>query len=242
MLENLRDKITRYFWFTPTEWRGYWLTVLVASFVYSFDKWGLTTFEPDIGLINWMTGALLFGFIIFIHHAAQRIAALHFGFQPEHYVWWYGLVGSLLIALLTNGYVKWYAMGGLMISLLPTHRLGRYRYGPNLQAFANVTAFGPIANVCAAAFIKTLAWILPLPTTLVDTWFYQSLVYSAWQLLPFPPLDGSRMLYASRLFYVFVFSTFLGYITLAAIGVFSFVFALLIGMTCWLLFYYYVER
>src|SRR3990167_2997673 len=115
VLKNLRDKIRRYFWFSAVESRGFLLTVFVLSFVYSFDKWGTARFDVSAGLQNWLWGALLFGLIVFIHHAGQRIAALHFGFQPEHTVWWYGLLISVLLVILSNGVIKIYAVSGLMI-------------------------------------------------------------------------------------------------------------------------------
>ena len=238
-LENLRDKLRRYFWFTPVEWSGFVVMVLVLSFVYSFDKWSVDLF---VGLTNWFWGVLLFGAIVFVHHAVQRVAALYYGFQPENLVWWYGLVGSVLLVIFSNGVIKVYAVSGLMIHLLPAHRLGRFRYGPNIQTFANIAALGLVANVCAAAFVKTLSWFLQFPQVFVDEWFMQSLIFAVWNLLPIPPLDGSRMLYGSRLFYVFVLSTLVGYVFLVLAGIYSFVLALLIGVLGWFLFYYYVER
>ena len=242
VLENLRDKIHRYFWFTPEEALGVVITILVLSFIYSFDKWGTNKFDAGLGLQNWLVGAVLFGAIVLIHHSVQRIAALHYGFQPEHSVWWYGLLGGILLAVLSNGAIKIYTATGLMISMLPAHRLGRFRYGPNVQTFANICALGLVGNLCAAAIVKTLSWILPIPEAFVNEWFVQNLVFAAWNLLPIPPLDGSRILYGSRLFYIFVFGTFAGYAILALAGIFSFVFALLIGIIAWFLFYYFVEK
>ncbi len=242
VIANLRDKLRRYFWFSPVETRNFLVAVFVISFVYSFDKWGVAYFDAAAGMKNWLIGFILFGAILFVHHAGQRIAAIHFGFQPEHLVWWYGLVLSLLLALLSNGVIKIYAVTGLTIHMLPVHRLWRFRYGPNVQAFANITALGLVANICAAALLKTLSLIVPLPQAFIDEWFVQNLIFVAWNLLPIPPLDGSRIIYGSRLFYVFVFGTFLGYLSLALIGIYSFVLALVAGGVAWFLFYYFVER
>ena len=240
--ENLLDKMRRFFWFSSVELRGFVLMIVVLGFVYSFDKWGVRSFDASVGVNNFLWGILLWGGIVFVHHATQRVVALHYGFLPEHSVWWYGLVWSVLLSLLSNGVIKWYAVCGMMIQMLPAHRLGRFRHGANVQTFANIAAYGPVANVCAAAFVKTLSWIIPLPSVFVDEWFTQNLIFAVWNILPFPPLDGSRMLYASRLFYVFVFSALFGYVLLVLLNVYSFVFAVLIGMLAWFLFYYYVER
>ena len=242
VFEELRDRVRRFFWFTSVEITGFVLLVVVASFVYSFDKWGVESFDFFFGLENWLWSLVLFGFIIFIHHAAQRVCALQYGFRAEHSVWWYGLMGSVLLSVLSNGWIKWYAFSGVMIQLLPVQRLGRFRYGPNVQSFANVAAMGPVANVCAAAVVKTISWLVPLPGWFVDEWFTQNLIFAAWNMLPIPPLDGSRMLYASRLFYVFVFGALFGYVLLVGFGIYSFVFAVLLGLLAWFLFYYYVER
>lgn len=242
VLENLRDKLKRYVWFSSEEARGVVLTILVLSFVYSFDKWGTSRFDAMIGLQHWLEGVVLFGVIVLVHHFCQRIAALHYGFQPEHVVWWYGLLASVMLSILSNGIIKMYAVTGLMISMLPAHRIGRFRYGPNVQTFANICALGLVGNISAAALLKTLSWFLHVPAAFVDEWFVQNLIFVAWNLLPIPPLDGSRILYGSRLFYVFVFGSFLGYVFLALAGIFSFVFALLLGSIAWFLFYYFVEK
>lgn len=243
VLANLRDKVRRFGNFSPVEWRGFLISALVLGFVYASDP-SVVRFDLHAGLLSWLKGSLLMGAVLFVHHGAQRVAALHYGYRPEHVVWWYGLVGSLLLVLLSNGAVKVYAVSGLWIHLLPVHRIGRFRYGLNLQSFANIAVFGLLSNVCAAAVVKTFSFVFPglLPEGFVDEWFWSNLIFVCWNLLPFPPLDGSRVLFASRLFYVFVFSAFVGYVLLALAGVFSFVFAFLIGLAGWCFFYWFVEK
>lgn len=243
IVKNLWDKLQRYGWFSAVEWKGFVIAALVLGFVYASDP-SVVHFDLHEGLISWLKGSLLMGAVLFIHHGAQRVAALHYGYRPEHVVWWYGLVGSLLLVLLSGGAVKVYAVSGLLIHMIPAHRIGRFRYGLNLQSFANIAAFGLLANVCAAAVIKTISFIFPgfLPESFVEEWFWSNLLFVCWNLLPIPPLDGSRVLFASRLFYVFLFSAFVGYIFLALAGVFSFIFAFLIGLAGWWAFYWWVER
>jgi len=69
----------------------------------------------------------------------------------------------------------------------------------------------------------------------------EDLIYALCNLLPIPPLDGSRILFWSRLFYVFLFGSIAGYLVLVKLGIFSYIWALLIGGLAWLYFLVYHE-
>ena len=46
---DLRDKISKYYKFTPAEFRGIIISILVLAFIISFKNWGTTTFNPGKG-------------------------------------------------------------------------------------------------------------------------------------------------------------------------------------------------
>ncbi|MFH1510097.1 MAG: hypothetical protein ABIF10_00270, partial [Candidatus Woesearchaeota archaeon] len=56
------------------------------------------------------------------------------------------------------------------------------------------------------------------------------------------PLAGSRIFFHSRAIYVFVAASVIAYAILISLGVFSFVFAVLIGLAVWLVYYIYFEK
>lgn len=239
---NYFDKLNRYFWFQKDELTGFLITVLVLAFIFSFDKWGDKQFDAVVGMFNLFIAVIIVAMSVFVHHAAQRLAALSQGFRAEHILWWQGLTFASLIALFTNGRLKFLPGSALMIHHLPVHRLGFFRYGPKFETFATIATVGPVANLALAAFSRFFV-MLGFETGFFADLYYFNLVFAVYNLLPFPPLDGSRIFYASRLLYAFVFSAILGYILLAlTIGVRSYILAAFIGAIVWFLFYFYFER
>jgi len=239
----MRDKIQRYGWFQQEEWRGFLITVLVLAIIFSFDEWGSTSFEVSEGFANLLLAILIVSLAVAVHHAAQRLLALWYGFRPEHILWWQGLTFSAVLTVFSNGNIKFLPGSALMIHHMPTHRLGFYRYGPNFKTFASIAAVGPGANLVLAGILRIAGEATGLPPELVGKAYAFNLLFAAYNLLPFPPLDGSRIFYGSRLLYVFVVSAILGYIVLAlAVGIRSIILAVLIGAVAWFLFYVVFER
>jgi Zn-dependent protease len=243
MLEDYLSKVKKFFWFSKTEFNGFILVVLVFSFIFSFNSWGGVSFDFFFGLKNLLFAFFLCGFSLFIHHSGQRFMALKLGFKPEHKVWWPGIIVSLILVLLSNGFIKMYAASAIFISLFPRHRIGAFRAGMNINALAKTALAGPVFNVFLATFAILLEWTGLIPQTLSIMIFKFNLSLAAWNLLPIPPLDGSRILYYSRLVYVFLVSFILGYVFLIWIfNWYSYIFALLIAIICWFLFLVFFEN
>jgi Zn-dependent protease len=103
-----------------------------------------------------------------------------------------------------------------------------------------LAAAGPATNLIFATFFKTLA-IFGIFPEFFNIMTFINLYYAVFTMLPLPRLDGIHLFFASRLTYVFLFGSLLGYIILYTIGFYSLIFAFLIGGLCWLLFYLYSE-
>lgn len=243
VLRNFVDKIYRYGVFQKDEWHGFLITVLVLSIIFSFDEWGTTKFDVSEGFANLLLAFIIVFFSVFVHHAAQRLFALWYGFRPEHILWWQGLTFSGLITVFSNGAVKLFPGSALMIHHLPTHRLGFYRYGLNFKSFASIAAVGPAANLLLAAVVRFVGEFVGLPAEFVAKAYFFNLLFGGFNSLPIPPLDGSRVFYGSRLLYVFVFSSVVAYIVLSLIGgIRSLPLAVVIGGLCWFLYYIFFEH
>lgn len=243
MLENYLDKVKKYFWFSRTELNGFLLTMFIFAFIFSFDKWGGASFDLIIGLKNFAFAVLLCGFSLFVHHAGQRLMAIKLGFKAEQKIWWPGLIIALLLVVLSSGKVKMFAASAVFISLLEVHRLGGFRYEVNIGSWAKVALAGPVFNVLLATTAVLFEWTGILPSPLANSIFKFNLYFAAWNLLPIPPLDGSRIIYYSRLVYIFLVSCVLAYIILIWLFAwYSYISALLIGVACWLLFYIFFEK
>jgi len=241
---NYWDKVTRYFAFSNEEISAFVITVLVFAFIDSFDQWGYERFDVLIGLKNYLISLIIVGTALFVHHAAQRLAAIRTGFRAEHKLWWHGLVLGLILVVFTRGTVELFVASGVFIHMLAAHRLGVFRYGPNIDTYAMIALWGPLANIFFATVVKTLELWTPLPLNpeIVQAIFVFNLGFAALNMLPIPPLDGSRVFFASRLTYAFVAGTIIGYVALIYFfNAYSYIFALLIGGAVWLLFLIFFE-
>ena len=130
-----------------------------------------------------------------------------------------------------------------MIHHLAVHRLGFFRYGSNFSTFAVIASVGPVANLVLAGVFRFFAVIFDLSGGMIFNFYYFNLLFAVFNLLPFPPLDGSRIFYASRLMYVFIFACIASYAVLALVfNVYSYLFSVVFGVVCWFLFYEYFEK
>jgi len=242
MLENFLDRVKRYFWFSRTELNGFLLTTFVFAFIFSFDKWGLVEFDFSTGLINFLLAVVICSISLFVHHAGQRLMALKLGVKAEQKIWWPGLIIALLLVIISFGKIKVYAASAVFISLIPHYRLGAHRYGLSVSTLGKVAMSGPIFNVFLATIAIFFEWTGVLPVSISNPFFLFNLYLAAWNLLPIPPLDGSRVVYYSRLVYVFLISSVVGYIVLIWLfDWYSYFSALAIGVACWLLFLIFFE-
>ena len=239
------DTVRRYFWFSKEELKGLAMVVFVFAFIFSFREWGVETFDFFVGLGNLFRAVIIVALGVFIHEAGQRLAAIKVGFKTEVRVWWYGLMAALILCFISGGKLMFFAATGMWIHHMAVHRLGYFRYGPNVQAFGVIALMGPIANILVATLVKFLQvnlHLIPVGSVFAQKFFLFSWLFAVLNLLPIPPLDGSRLLFYSRLTYAFVFGAIAGYLVLYSIGIYSYIFALMIGGLVWLLFYIFFER
>ena len=134
----------------------------------------------------------------------------------------------------------------MFLSHQPLLRIGRFRYSTTIWEYGIVSFFGPLAVILFVTFFKTIELWLPfhiLPVMITSSLFKFGMYYAVLNLLPFPPLDGSKLLYSSRLTYAFLFGTVFGYVMLFLLaGIYSYIFALVIGGLFWLAFLIFFER
>ena len=244
---DLKDKIRHHFKFSKDEIKGILITIAVFAFIISFKEWGPgEQFQLFYGLKSLFNAVLMVTLIVLIHHSAQRIAGLSCSIRAEHKIWWPGIGIGLVLVLLSRGNIWFLAASGVYFHHMPVHRLGYWRHGLSMKGVAGSSLAGPFAVILLASIPKTITlWFpsIPLNIAMVDKLFVVGGVFALWNLLPIPPLDGSRLIYTSRLVYAFVFGCIAGYfILLYALGIHSFFWALVIGIATWLIFYIVFER
>jgi len=210
MIENYADKIKRYFRFSKNEYRDFFSIVVIFSFVLAFTSWGALQFSAVEGFKNWFMAALIVAIGLFVHHAAQRLIAILWGFSATQKIWMPGLLVGLFFVFLSNGEVMIFAATSTLIHVLPLHRLGKARKGPDLKTLGTVCLFGPLANILFAASVYVMYSMAPSDFLMQLTSF--NLAFGLWNLLPIPPLDGGKMFFGSRLVYAWFAGAVLSFV------------------------------
>ena len=247
-MSDYLNQVKVYFRFSKEEVKGFVLLVLLFSIIFSFDKWGPKdgAFDFIYGLNNLIIAFFISFVSVFIHHSAQKLMAIYYKLNAEITIWWYGIIIAIMFILISNGEINVLAASALIVSPMVKHRFGQPRFGERFSHASMIALMGPLANIFLATIIKTL-----------DVWFgfnlisgqgfWYDLFWFNWMMalynfLPIPPLDGSKIFFASRLAYAFAFGCIVGYIFLFGVGIYSYIFAVIIGALFWLLFYIFFER
>ncbi len=124
------------------------------------------------------------GFIL--HELAHRQAAKHFGAQAEFRAWPFGLILAIAMPIITLGNFLFAAPGAVYIS------------GENIDRRQNgrISLAGPAVNIAMGIFFfligifsqSPLIAAIAMPGMIINFWL------GFFNLLPIPPLDGSKVL------------------------------------------------
>jgi Zn-dependent protease len=245
-LLNLKDKIKKYYKFSPSEINGLIISILVLAFIVSFREWGRgDQINLGLGLFNLFNAVLLVTLTMLVRESAHRIVALHIGLRAEYKMWTWGLLLGLVFAFISNGQIWMLLPGGILVHHMAGHRLGWFRYGLGYFPMGIISLFAPIANILLVIIFKIINHSINSP--LIDKIIVLNIALAVWTMLPIPPMDGCRIFFASRLLYIFSFFSIIAAsallhpyfninVWLAVIG------AILIGVLGWLIYYLFLER
>lgn len=197
---NWFDRIRHEFQFSPEEVKGLVLAIIILSFSIGFND-GSDTFELNHWLINFINCLLVVTLSILTRETAHRIFAIRSGHKAEFKVWPLGLGIALAAAVISYGKIPLLVYGGFLMSYVPRQRLGYFRYGLSFQNMATVALWGNLSSVLLALLFK-IAYTAS-PTPLLKLAITVNLMMACLNMLPFPPLTGSIMFFASRTYYIF---------------------------------------
>ena len=132
------------------------------------------------------------GFIL--HELAHKYTAIHYGCHSEYFAWPYGLALALALSFLTNGGFVFAAPGAVYIA----GEINRRQNGI-------ISIAGPLVNILLAIlFFVVLAFVVPLLASNVEIAMIAATIafigmrvnffLAAFNLLPFGPLDGTKVI------------------------------------------------
>ena len=196
-LFDLLDKVKQYFRFSKEEIKSIIIATLILGFVVGFDD-GSETFELMYWLKNLFNSILVVALAILVRESAIRIYALHSGHRAELKLWWLGLGGALIMAIISFGKLPLLLYGGILVHFIPRHRIGYFRYGHSYGDMGMIALWGSIANVVLALIFKMFMF---LPNPLIRQAMVINIAMACFNMLPIPPLAGSMVLFASRAIY-----------------------------------------
>ncbi len=139
-----------------------------------------------IALIGIGTGFLF-------HELAHKGVAQRYGYHAEFRMWKLGLIIAVASAVISFGQFLFFAPGAVYTST--------YKQ-PDPGEEGRISAAGPVANIILAG----LFFLLAMGTGSSETWrligtfgFQVNLWLAAFNLIPFPPLDGVKILRWNKL-------------------------------------------
>jgi Zn-dependent protease len=242
---DLKDKIGKYYKFTPSELRGFIISIIVIAFIISFNDWGPPkTFDFGEGIVNLFNALLITTLTFLFRESVRRISALSVGYKVEYQMWPIGLLFGIIIIIISKGTVWIVIPGGFLLHHLAGHRLGFFRYGLNYFGLGVIALIGPLSNIVLAMFFSILKNHYNIGNTLISNLILLNIAFALFSMIPLPPLDGSKLFFGSRLLYVFslVIIVSASILLLSKINVWlTILISLLIGMVCWLLYYVFQE-
>ena len=158
-----------------------WITISLAfSMGAVFAQGLLPAFTTSFPIILLTLGT---GFIL--HELAHRQLAKKFGCIAFYKMWTPGLALALGMAIMTQGRMIFAAPGAVLIG-------GKHL---TLRESGLIAVVGPLMNILVGTFFFWLSFSTHNLVALIGAWgAYVNFFLAAFNMIPFPPLDGQKVL------------------------------------------------
>lgn len=176
--------------FTQTEIRHISLSALVLAAAISGV--GYLPLDRVAFRLVAVSVPLVLGFVL--HELAHKSVAMRYGYFAAYRMWSFGLLLALLVGLTSGGRFLFAAPGAVVI-LSP--------YFTPREAGA-IGLAGPLINIALAGVFLPLSLLNGLLGAMGVLGFNINLWLAFFNMLPMPPLDGSKVFFWNRLAWVVV--------------------------------------
>jgi len=173
---------------------GLLISWIVISFCFSVSY--LINY-PALFTLAFLLSAASAGLGFILHELAHRNTAKRYGCYAYYQVWWWGIVLALAVAILTQGQFIFAALGAVYISPMVASTL--FDADAMKKIYGIISLAGPSMNLLLAVAFYVLSYAGGLFTDLAIIGIQINLWLAAFNLLPVPPFDGSKIFNWSRL-------------------------------------------
>jgi hypothetical protein len=196
------ERLKEFFKFSWQEVTGLLIAAVISGFIFSFRNWGDTIPDLAIGLKNLLTMILISLISFLVHISFQKYFALSEGYRAEYKPWWVGMGISLIMSIVSLGFIPLVLIGGVNSSFMVRQRIGEFRYGYSYEDNSNIGLWGIYGTLILSIFFGTGLYYNP------ESFFYSkgllfNLIYAFCSFIPTVQQDGLMMFFGSRSLYSF---------------------------------------
>ncbi len=171
-------------WFSNKEFKDIFIAVIALSFVFSYPE---AIFNP----VFFMFSLFAVGIAFMGHELSHRYVARKLGYWAEFRLWNQGIIFALFLAIATGGGFVFAAPGAVVFSSPYVFK------NPSRQDVGRIGIAGVVFNIVLMYAFLGLNFIYPNPVlalaAFVNGWL------AAFNLIPFGPLDGTKVLSWNKL-------------------------------------------
>ena len=158
------------------------VSAAVLAAVFAYDGIGKLSTFPQLFLMSLVAVSL--GFVL--HEMAHRQVAKKYHYHAEYRLWPHGLLLAVLIAVATNGSFVFAAPGAVMMQ-----PIAGLRHAVTRKAMGMVSLAGPLTNIAIAGAFAAAG--IFFPHAIFGMGARINIFLALFNLLPLPPLDGSKV-------------------------------------------------
>ncbi len=194
-----RAKLKKFFRFRESEFYPLVLTCLAFGFIFSINFPG-----EDFRVLSWIgyffLATILAFLTFFFRISLQKIVGIELGYLVRFQVWWEGVIASIILSLLSFGYLPFIFAGGTTSTFMTRQRIGKFFYGFNFEENAQIASWGLWANLTLATAFGILLYVFQ-ESFFFRTGMMMNLFMGVSMLLPLPRFDGIQIFFGSRFLY-----------------------------------------
>ncbi|MBL7206764.1 MAG: site-2 protease family protein [Candidatus Aenigmarchaeota archaeon] len=165
--------------FSRTEIRDILVSLIVLVIVFSY---------PEIlgNPLFFITSLLTVGLAFFGHELSHKFMARRYGFWSEYRMWTQGILLAVIFAIATNGSLIFAAPGAVYFASQFVFQT------PRKRDIGIIGLSGPMFNIVLALILIGVWFVYPIGLIVymikINSWL------ALFNLIPFPPLDGSKIM------------------------------------------------